>query len=116
MEKDNKGSGCGLFQLNNQTVIDCTHIPIINNQTFAKKTEGIQGTLVGILVLRKLAQSNRTMGQNLSTGRNMILLKDLSPHANYHRLKMHSLLGYDAVLNVKFLALFWRIVLSPSSG
>jgi len=100
--KDNKGSDCGLYQL--------------NNQTFTKKTERIQGTLVGMLVLSKHAQSNRTMGQNLSTGRNMILLKDLSPHANYHRLKMHSLLGYDAVFTVKFLPMFWRILLPPSSG
>jgi hypothetical protein len=37
----------------------------LNNQTFTKKTERIQGTLVGMLVLSKFAQSNRTMGQNL---------------------------------------------------
>jgi len=66
MGKDSKGSGCGHFQL--------------NNQTFTKKTERIQGPLVGMLALSKLAQFNRTMGQNLSTGRNMILLKDLSHH------------------------------------
>ena len=99
---DSKGSSCGLFQL--------------NNQTFTKKTERIQGTLTGKLVLSKLAQSNRNMGQNLSTGRNMILLKDLSSHPNYHRLKMYSVLGYDVVSTVKFLPMFRKIVLPPSSG
>jgi hypothetical protein len=46
----------------------------------------------------------------------MILFKDLSPHANYHRLKMYSHLGYDAVFTVKFSLTFWRNVLPPSSG
>jgi hypothetical protein len=101
MRKDNEGSGCGLFQL--------------NNQTFTKRQKEYS-TLVGMLVQSKLAQSNRTMGQNLSTGKNMILLKHLSPHANYHRLKMYSHLGYDAVFTVKFLPVFWRIMVPPSSG